>query len=83
MLHTHSYIPPMDLTHIFTYMLLLPEGQTGEAWNLTKSNAVYRRALPLNVTRSSNYKETFWSHNCLLVAVTATGCSVICDTCHS
>jgi hypothetical protein len=31
-------IPPM-LTHIFIYMLLLPEGQMDEAWKPSKNNA--------------------------------------------
>jgi hypothetical protein len=34
-----SVIPPM-LHTLFIYMLLLPEGQTGEGWERSKSNTL-------------------------------------------
>jgi len=35
-----SFIPPMLHTHAFIYTSLLPEGQTGEAWEPSKSKAI-------------------------------------------
>ena len=54
-----SIVPPMLHTHSFIYMLLLREGQTGEAWepSFRIRRTLYREVLPLFLScqRSSRH----------------------------